>query len=123
MDALALGTLTVLDDEIAEFTAELILGPRDEMTEFTMFPWLEPKLDPALRVDAKLFCPKEDAPEPKLDPDLPVDANLFWFWLEPKLDPALRVDAKLFCPREEVLDAEPTEDEDMADWTAEPIWG
>jgi len=119
MDALALGTLTVLDDEIAEFTAELILGPREEMTEFTMFPWLEPKLDPALRVDAKLFCPKEDA----LGPAMPVDANLFWFWLEPKLDPALRVDAKLFCPKLEVLDAEPTEDEDMADWTAELIWG
>jgi len=100
-----------------------MLGLKEEMTELRILPWLEPKLDPALRVDAMLFCPKEDALEPKLDPALPVDANLFWFWLEPKLDPALRVDAKLFCPREEVLDAEPTEDEDMADWTAELIWG
>jgi len=119
VDALALGTLTVLDDEIAEFTAEAILGLREEMTEFTMFPWPEEK--PVLWPEEK----PDPWPEEKLDP-----------WPEEKLDPALRVVAPLLCPtpklmgrydvvcpREEVLDAEPAEDEDMADWTAELIWG
>lgn len=36
MEVLALGTDTVLEVDIAEFTADWILGPSEEMTELMM---------------------------------------------------------------------------------------
>jgi len=48
------GAETVLDVEIAEFTAELILGPSANITELMMSFCLE------VRVEVNLFCPSPE---------------------------------------------------------------
>jgi len=53
---LGLGTEAVLEVEIAEFTAELILGPSADITELMMSFCLEDEV----RVEVNLFCPSPE---------------------------------------------------------------
>jgi len=53
---LDLGTEAVLEVEIAEFTAELILGPSADMTELMMSFCLEDEV----RDEVNLFCPSPE---------------------------------------------------------------
>jgi len=51
MDALLLGTVLYLKDEMAEFTADGIFGPSEEITLLIMMSC------PVVRVEVNLFCP------------------------------------------------------------------
>jgi len=54
MDALVLGTELYLKEEIAEFTADGIFGPKEEITLLIMMSC------PVVRVEVKLFRPSPE---------------------------------------------------------------
>jgi len=96
-----------LEEEIAELTAELILGCRLEMMFLTRPPWLEPKPELEPNLD----------PELKPPPPMRGDTELIRGATETEL--TLGDTEKLFWRKP----VEPLELEDMAPWTAEDIWG
>jgi len=54
MDVLVLGTALYLKDEMAEFTADGIFGPNEEITLLIMMSC------PVVRVEVNLFCPSPE---------------------------------------------------------------